>query len=152
LNSEEMVRVLRHVRHDYGNHLQVIMSYIDLERYEMAKNYIVGVAESAARERNLFEQAQASLALYLYDQMLTARELGIILEYNEIGVGSAEPLQNYNEPYRTLKELHKRMNKPGDDEDYPTMSLSLHQEGAFYRLVFISKYLPESPYEIKIEI
>lgn len=152
MDSEDMVRVLRRVRHDYGNHLQVIMSYIDLERYEMAKNYIVGVAENAAMERTLFEHVQAPLALYLYDQMLTARELGIILEYNEIGVGFAEPLQSHNEPYRTLKELNKRMNKPGDDEDYATISLSLHQEGAFYRLVFVSKYLPDSPYEIKIEI
>jgi len=152
LNNEDMVRVLRRVRHDYGNHLQVIMSYIDLGRYEMAKNYIVNVAENAAMERNLFEQATAPVALYLYDQMLTARDLGIILEYNEVRIDEVEPLQTHNEPYQTLKEMSKRMAKPGDDEDYATMTLSIYQEGKLCRLVFISKYLSESPYEIQIQV
>lgn len=150
MNNEDMVRVLRRVRHDYGNHLQVIMSYIDLGRYEMAKNYIVKVAENAAVERNLFEQARAPIALYLYDQMLTARDLGIILEYNEISLEEVEILQTRNEPFQTLKELNKRMAKPGDDEDYATMALSIYQEGNLCRLVFISKYLSDSPYQIKI--
>ncbi|MGE5390501.1 MAG: Spo0B domain-containing protein [Deltaproteobacteria bacterium] len=151
MNSEDMVRLLRRVRHDYGNHLQVIMSYIDLGRYEMAKNYIVNVAEQAASERTLFEQAPADVALYLYDQMLAARDLGIILEYNEIRVDSVLSLQTNDQPCQTLKELNKKMTKPGEDEDYATVTLSIYQEDDYYRLVFNSKYLPNSPYEKQIQ-
>jgi len=150
LKSEEMVRLLRRVRHDFGNHLQVIMSYIDLGRHEMAKNYIVNVAEQAANERNLFEQATAPVALYLYDQMLAARDLGIILEYNEIRISSIETLQANNQPCQILKELSKKMIKPGKDEDYATVNLSLYQYDNTYRLVFNSKHLPDSPYESQI--
>lgn len=151
MNSDDMVRVLRRVRHDYGNHLQVIMSYIDLERYDMARKYIVHVAEQAALERNLFEQASAPTALYLYDQMLSARELGIILEYIDIELDVIEPLQARNEPCQTLKELSKTLGKPPEDEDYIVIDLSIYQDTESCRLVFNSKYLPETPYEKKIE-
>lgn len=145
-----MVRLLRRVRHDYGNHFQVIMSYIDLGRHEMAKNYIVNVAEQAASERTLFEQVPAAVALYLYDQMLSARDLGIILEYNEIKAETVEFLQASGQPCVALKDLSKKMAKPSDDEDYATVTLSIYQEEDSYRLVFSSKYLPDSPHESQI--
>lgn len=151
MNSEDMVRLLRRVRHDYGNHLQVIMSYIDLGRYDMAKKYIVNIAERAALERNLFEQASAPVALYLYDQMLRAQELGIILEYNNIRLDAVEPLQAKNEPYQTLRELSKTLGKLPENEDYVVLYLSVYQDGESCRLIFNSKYLPETSYEKKIE-
>ncbi len=145
-----MVQLLRRVRHDYGNHLQVIMSYIDLGRHEMAKKYIVSVAEQAASERALFEQAPPQVALYLYNQMLAARDLGIILEYNEIKTDSIDPLLLNGQPGQALKDLSKKLAKFGDDEDYATVTLSIYQEGNSCRLVFTSKYLPESPYESRV--
>lgn len=151
MNDSDMVRVLRRVRHDFGNNLQVIMSYIDLNRYEAAKAYILDIADSMAGERNIFEQTGDAAALYLYGQMLMARDLDIILGYNTITISTVEPLQNLNEPFNSLKELTKKLVIPDDDDGYVTIGLSIYQNGNDYKLVFEGKHLPDEKYECLIE-
>jgi stage 0 sporulation protein B (sporulation initiation phosphotransferase) len=78
VNGQKTVDLLREIRHDFGNHLQVIMGYLDLGNPQQARKYIIKLIEEMAAERLIFESTDADTALYLYQQLLLSRELGVI--------------------------------------------------------------------------
>ena len=93
MNGQKTVDLLRGIRHDFGNHLQVIMGYLDLGNPQQARKYIIKLIEEMAAERLIFESTDADTALYLYQQLLLSRELGVILRYDEIKIKSPDLLQ-----------------------------------------------------------
>ncbi|MDD3897563.1 MAG: Spo0B domain-containing protein, partial [Syntrophomonadaceae bacterium] len=105
MEAEQALAILRRVRHDFGNYLQVILGYIDLDRPEQAKRYLLDIVEELATERNIFESLDAEAALYFYQQLLRARDLGIILKYRELQVNSWTILKMQNQPFNTLASL-----------------------------------------------
>ncbi len=115
MDSEQMVAVLRRLRHDFGNYLQVILGYIDLNRPEKAKSYILDIVEELAEERNIFEKLDAEAALYFYQQLLMARDLGIILKYKELSIRSWRILEEQNQPINALTSLLPEFNGMNDD-------------------------------------
>lgn len=125
MEAEVMVDILRRVRHDFGNNLQVILGYIDLNRPQQAREYIVDVVQKIAAERNVFECGEAQLALYLYKQLLMARDLGIILRYKELVLSSCNILESRNEPFKTLASLSPKFREMEDD---PLVNVSLYEE------------------------
>ena len=83
MEAEQMVDLLRRVRHDFANHLQVISGYLDMEQPARVKQYLSAVMEEIIAERLIFESQQGEAALYFYEQMLSAYDLGITLRYEE---------------------------------------------------------------------
>ena len=133
MDSEQMVAVLRRLRHDFGNYLQVILGYIDLGRPERAKSYILDIVEELATQRNIFESLEAEAALYFYQQLLMARDLGIILQYNELHIRSWTTLKKQNQPFSSLTSLLPELN--GTDDD-PIINLSLSESEAGVTMLF----------------
>lgn len=105
MEAEQIVSLLRRIRHDYGNDLQVIVGYIDLNKPDQAREYIRSVVEQHNQERMLFESMPAEAALYFYQQALLCRDLGVILRYKDCQLDSHAIFENRQEPYQSLKKL-----------------------------------------------
>jgi sensor histidine kinase regulating citrate/malate metabolism len=56
MNDEQIVQMLRQARHEWGNHLQVINGYLDLERADDVRSYIRSLAQDLADEVIIFEK------------------------------------------------------------------------------------------------
>lgn len=133
MEAEQALAILRRVRHDFGNYLQVILGYIDLNRPEQAKSYILDIVEELAAQRNIFESLDAEAALYFYQQLLMARDLGIILQYNELQICSWTTLKKQNQPYNSLTSILPEFN--GTDDD-PIINLTLSESEAGVTMLF----------------
>ena len=107
LEAEQMVDLLRRVRHDFANHLQVISGYLDMGQPERVKQYLATVMEDMIAERIIFESQQGEAALYFYEQMLRAHDLGITLRYEDIDIDGWEILKASGEPCQSLADLSK---------------------------------------------
>ncbi len=133
MESEQMIAILRRMRHDFGNYLQVILGYIDLNRPEKAKSYILNIVEELAVQRNIFESLESEAALYFYQQLLMARDLGIILKYKDLQILSWAILKKQNQPLNSLTSLLSEF-KGIDDE--PVINLSLSEDQAGVTMLF----------------
>lgn len=133
MEPERAVDILRKVRHDWGNYLQVILGYIDLKRPEQARDYILKVVEGLNSERIIFENLKGEAILYFYQQLLMAHDLGIILRYKEFNCVSWAVLQDKNEPFTTLKSLSPKFRAMEDD---PVVDLSLYGAEDGVRMMF----------------
>ena len=105
MEAEQMVNILRRIRHDNGNHLQVIMGYIDLGKPESARQYINSIVEQLYEERRLFEELPAEAALFFYQQALLCGDLGLILRYRQFHLDSYAVFEKRQEPYSSLEQL-----------------------------------------------
>lgn len=105
MEAEQMANILRRIRHDYGNHLQVIMGYMDLGKPERVRQYIDTIIEQHNEERLLFEELPPEAALYFYQQALLCGDLGLILKYKECRMDSHAIFEKAQEPYNSLKRL-----------------------------------------------
>jgi len=123
MEAERAVDILRRLRHDFGNYLQVVLGYIDLNRPEQAREYILGLVEDLAAERVIFENLEGEEALYLYQQLLLARDLGIILRYKELDHITWQTMQRENEPFKTIEQISPKFRAMEDD---PIVNLSIY--------------------------
>ncbi|MBO8158710.1 MAG: Spo0B domain-containing protein [Thermosyntropha sp.] len=114
MEAFKMVDILRRVRHDFGNHLQVINGYLELGWSEEAKNYIDKVIEYMTYEKMLFASLEPESALYFYHQMLSIRDLGVILRYKDIKVDNLELIIKADEPYASIAAVCRKEGLEGD--------------------------------------
>ena len=124
MEAEQIVSLLRRIRHEYGNDLQVIGGYIDLNRLEQAREYIHAVVEQHNQERMLFDSLPAEAALYFYQQALSCRDLGVILRYKDCRVDSHAIFEKRQEPYQSLKRLAEKNAFRLDREPYIYASIT----------------------------
>ncbi len=117
MDEEKTLDLLRRIRHDFGNHLQVMLGYIDLGNPAQARQYIINMVNEMAAERVIFERTDPEIALYLYDQLLLSRDLRVILRYDEIQLKSKQMLIENNEPLHSLEQLLGRCENEDRDED-----------------------------------
>jgi len=149
VKAQKAVDILRRTRHDFLNHLQVITGYIELGKLEDVKDYITCIVEEMVAQRTVFEFLDAETALYLYEQMFLAHDLGIVLRYKDLKIKSSFVLTNNNEPYNTLKSLAEVV---GDGEDEALMYLSLYEENeGEIDMVVSCAQLGEKTLEFKIK-
>lgn len=125
VEAEKMVSILRRVRHDLGNHLQVISGYLDLGYLDEIRNYIDEITEYMQYEKWLFSSTEPEIALYLYYQMLRAEELGAIIRYKDIKVDNLRIIEKADEPYATVAQLCGKLNR----ENGMLFEVVLKQEG-----------------------
>lgn len=126
VNGQKTVDLLRQIRHDFGNHLQVIMGYMDLGQEQEARQYIVSLVEEMALERVIFDHTDDDTALYLYEQLLLSRELGAILRYDEIQLSGKSLLKLKDEPLSSLKVVLQEW-KSENEEDDPLIYLEIYE-------------------------
>ena len=125
MESEQMVELLRRVRHDFANHLQVIGGYLELGQPERVKGYLRTVMEDIGAERIVFESQSGQAALYFYEQILMAYDMGITLRYEDIDVDDWELLKASGNPCKSLADLSKDL--LGSDEDV-IVYLSIYED------------------------
>lgn len=113
MEADRTVALLRKMRHDFGNHLQVISGYLELNHPEKVQQYVDKLIIDARAERTVFENAKGDTILYLYEQMLAARDYNIRLLYKQISLLAVEPLMWVNEPLNTLIQLKEQY--PADE-------------------------------------
>ncbi|MED0732070.1 Spo0B domain-containing protein [Aneurinibacillus aneurinilyticus] len=62
---KEIIEVMNHQRHDWLNHIQVLLGYLKLERYEMCEEYIRKITADANRDTLVFRLEYPPLVAYL---------------------------------------------------------------------------------------
>lgn len=135
MEASQMVSLLRRMRHDFANHLQVISGYVDMGWEERLANYIRSIITELNQERIIFEAVEAETALYLYEQLLMIKDMGIILIYEELDVQSVQNLMNVNEPANSVAAMRDYLPN-GDDE--PVVYLSIFEGETSIDLLFAS--------------
>ncbi len=147
MEAEQMVDLLRRLRHDYGNHLQVIGGYLELGQPESVKEYLRTVMEEMSSERIIFDSLSGDAALYFYEQLSVARDLGIILRFEDLDLDSWEILKAKNEPYQSILALSK--DTPKLDDDTPVF-LSLYEDKVGVDMFFSCSRWVQSPKRFKV--
>jgi len=149
LEAKHSMEILRRVRHDFANHLQVISGYLELGRYQQVKEYIAEIVKDMAEEKKIFEAGlSAKEALYFFEKTLTARELGIILRFEELEVNSLDLSRLNHELDKALHELSSQLK--GREEE-PVVYLFLYNNGEEITMLFSCPLLAQSPVKISIK-
>jgi len=131
MKDEQVVQLLRQMRHDFGNHLQVISGYLDLGRLDEIRKYIHSLAEDMAEERIIFASRTPEAALYFYRQLLMARERDINMRYQDLSVASIKVLEKYEEPLQSVIKVAAAA-------DNKRLSVSVHEGEPGNMLIYIS--------------
>lgn len=135
MKAEFMVDLLRRVRHDFANHLQVISGYLQLDQPEQVQDYLHKILDDMAAERIIFQSLPGAASLYLYDQLLAAYDQGITLRFEDIELESWELLKANGEPAAGLAVLKQDLNAADDDQ---IVYLSIYEEEKGIDLLFCS--------------
>lgn len=143
MKGEQVVQLLRQMRHDFGNHLQVISGYLELGRSDEVKRYIYSLAEEMAEERIIFTNKSPEAVLYLYQQLLMARERGIDLHFRDLSVASVDILEKHNEPLQSLIKV-------GAAADNRPVTVSLREGESGSILIYISVDGEEEPVIVSV--
>lgn len=151
MDAQATVDLLRRIRHDFGNNLQVILGYIDLGRPEQARNYIQGLVQESIHEKNIFESCDPAGGIYFFQQLLAARDLGIILRYKNISVDSLDTVINSQEPLRSLQKIFTENGIIRKFDEEPQVDLSIQGTGSTIEMVFNCDDLDENPLRIIIK-
>jgi sensor histidine kinase regulating citrate/malate metabolism len=146
LEDQKVVDTFRRIRHDFGNHLQVISGYLELGKNDKVKDYIKEIVKEMAWERKIFEELPAEAALYFYEQVLLASDLGVILVYEDFDLQSLQLLQANQEPYHTLIELTGNIDKECD----AVIFLSVYEDDKGMELFFTSDCFKENPVRLRL--
>lgn len=149
MEDAKVVGLIRRMRHDLGNHLQVIGGFAELGRIGEMQEYIDLISEDMTAERLIFEKLEPEAALYFFQLTLFARDLGIILRYRDLELKSSRGVRRENEPYNSLAKVAELLGD-ADDED-PVVYLSLVQEEQGVRMIFECDRLPANCMEVWIQ-
>ena len=149
MEVEHSIEMLKRVRHDFANHLQVISGYLELERYQQVKDYIDEIVMEMAEEKKILDvELSTEKALYFYEKILTARELGIILRYGPLEVNFLELSRFDHKLDEALQEISSRL---GRREEEPIVYLSInHSQEEIEMLISCAMLAPE-PVKISIK-
>ncbi|ABI68911.1 Spo0B domain-containing protein [Syntrophomonas wolfei] len=149
MEAKHSMEILRRVRHDFANHLQVVSGYLELGRCQQVKEYIAEIVMDMAEEKKIFEAGlSAKEALYFFEKTLTARELGIILRYEDLEVNSLDLSRLNHELDEALHELSSQLK--GREEE-PVVYLSVYNSEEEITMLFSCTMLAQSPVKISIK-
>lgn len=146
MEATRVVEILRRCRHDFGNHLQVVSGYTELGQSNKVKAYIESLVKKMAQERIIFESVSAEAALYFYEQVLLADDLGVILVYKDLQIKNWQVLQDSMEPVRSLAPLAAAVSR----EDDPVVYVSLIEDGLGTDIIFTSPYFEKNPVSFRL--
>ncbi len=105
MEASKTLALIRSMRHDFGNHLQIINGYSELGYLDEVKAYISQIVEEMNQERLLFELKSPELSLYLLQQKSLLQSIGVILKYDVIEIVAAEHLVEQFDFMSTVQSL-----------------------------------------------
>lgn len=146
MKTQTVVDLLKRQRHDYGNVLQVVGAYLEMNMAEEAQQYICEKREELFSEQNLFNTADVDIALYLYLQALKANDLGFNLYYEDIAITSYELLKANNEPNTSLSNLIRNSSLTRETNIY----LSLYEDELGIDLFFSCENIANKSYRTRL--
>ncbi len=146
MEADKVLAIIRRLRHDYGNHFQVISGYAQLGMLEPIQEYLQSVTEEIRAERIIFESVDADAALYLYTQLLKARDQGIILRYEDLVLKQSKLLEERDEPCHSLTLLVQEMQAEEEELVY----LSIYEDEQGIDLFFSWGDQPQNDKNIRI--
>lgn len=147
MENHKVIDLLRRVRHDFGNHLQVISGYLELGMNEQLREYVAEVVEEVSCQRVIFENLEADAALYMYEQCLQAKDLGINLQFEDIDIKSVEILKARKQPYQSIVLVQEELNL--GDEDL-RLYLSIYEDEKGVDLLYSCKQLGQNSRRFRI--
>ncbi len=148
MEAKKSVDIVRRMRHDFANHLQVISGYMELGRYQSAKDYIVEIVKEMTAEKEIFEAGfPPRETLYLYNKALTAYNMGIILKYGELEIDSRVLDRLDQKIDEALNDISRQL---GEREEEVVVGLSIHSEEKGIALLFSCASLSRDPMKISI--
>ncbi len=133
MDMKGALKLVRRIRHDYGNHLQVISGYIDMDMPEKVKEYIRVIVEQMEAERSVFSLVDAETAMHFYWQVLKAIDTGIVLRYDDLDLENSQLFIENDEPFQSLIEVCRDI---ADKEEEPVVFLSIFEDADGYDLLF----------------
>lgn len=148
MEDAKVVDLIRRMRHDLGNYLQVIGGYAELGRTKEISAYVGQLNAGMISERLLFEKTAPEVALYLFQVLLFAHELGILLRYKDIKLQSHHRLLQQNQPYRALADIADQLNDMDED---PEVQLSLTESEQGILMVFECEQLAGGRVEVQLK-
>jgi stage 0 sporulation protein B (sporulation initiation phosphotransferase) len=148
LQAEQMADLLRRVRHDFANHLQVVSGFLEIGQSERAKQYLGAVIKDMGAERIVFASCSGAAAIYFYEQLMKVRDLGITLRYEDIDIDGWEILKAKGEPYHSMAALHRTMKGVAED---PIVYLSIYEDQQGVDMFFSWAGWEISPPSIRID-
>lgn len=104
MDVEEVVRLLRRMRHDYVNQIQLISGWLDLGAMDEARAAVKGLSAALESERRIFHHPRPEAALYIYESVLKAADEGIALICEDLDFTSWERLRQAGQPLAELLE------------------------------------------------
>lgn len=66
VTQDQMIQLLRMIRHDYLNHIQVLDGLLKLDQIEGAKHYLHEMSQRMRQEQLLMDLGHPALTLYLF--------------------------------------------------------------------------------------
>ncbi|MEA1961086.1 MAG: Spo0B domain-containing protein [Bacillota bacterium] len=148
METEKMIEILRRVRHDFANHIQVISGLEQMGMHERVQTYLAGVVEEMVHERVLFASLESESALYLYAQLLKIRDLGIIMRYEDLEFSSLEIMKNKNEPMASMAVLQTEVQTSTDDETI--VYVSIYEDSGGIDLLISCDSLPQETRTVRV--
>ncbi|NLB52460.1 MAG: hypothetical protein GX808_05930 [Syntrophomonadaceae bacterium] len=121
MDADKTVQLLRKMRHEFGNHLQVLSGYLELQQPEKVKEYVNKLILAMRAERKIFEATEGEVTVYLYEQLLSARDAGLTMEYKDIRISNIKPLEQASEPLKSLRRITQNVNA-----DHFTFEVVIH--------------------------
>ncbi|MEA4923775.1 MAG: Spo0B domain-containing protein [Syntrophomonadaceae bacterium] len=147
MEAEQMVSLIRRIRHDFSNHLQVISGYLDMQQPQKAKAYLTTLMDDIVAERVIFQSQSGDAALYFYEQVLTAYNLGVALHYEDIDIDSWEILKAKGEPCCSLAQLCRELIQSQQDV---IVYLSIYEDAQGLDMFFSCEEWEVSPQGVRL--
>lgn len=135
MDAKGAVRLIRRIRHDFGNHLQVLGGYVDMGMPEKVKEYIQGIVEQMDSERMVFSLDDPEAAMHFYWQVLKALDMGVVLRFDDLEIKDSRIFMEQDEPCRSLTEICRDI---ADKDEEPVVYLSIYEDSQGCDLLFSS--------------
>lgn len=79
----QLIEVINHQRHDWLNHIQVLLGYLQLQKYDLCEEYIYRVIKEANRDTLVARLTHPSLVTYLLSFNALHKEVVLDVEIPE---------------------------------------------------------------------
>ncbi len=100
--QQKFIESLRHQRHDWLNHFQVLLGYMKLQRYDLGEEYITRVTESTNNDSRIAGLGMPSLVVYLQTYNAMHKDMNLEVEVPELIDLRKIPIQQQKVIYQLM--------------------------------------------------
>lgn len=107
MEPKQAVQLLRRMRHDYTNHIQVLSGWLELDSPERAREALDEMTSLLEQQHMILNHPQPEAALYMFRVATAAAEEGVELICEDLEFSSLDLLIQADQPLTALRELKK---------------------------------------------